>query len=199
MIESKALPKDGCMSWTVYTAPAVEPISVSELKTFARIDGNEEDSLLSQFIVAARSAAEEYLKRALITQTIRATVDFWPETGTLEMPRPPLQSITQIFTRDESGTATVYSSSYYYTVTESIPGYIQIKKGSTVPTNYDRDKAGIVIDFLCGYGTRAQDVPEQIRQALYLWATSIYENRVVSPEPPPEAKPLLDIFRVERV
>jgi uncharacterized phiE125 gp8 family phage protein len=199
MIIPKQLPSDGNISWTVYTAPAVEPISLSELKIFARIDGSDEDNLLTQFIVAARQAAEEYLRRALITQTIRATVDFWPESGSLELPRPPLQSITQIATRDEDGTLTVYDSSYYYAVTEAIPGYVQIKKSYTYPLNYDRDKAGIIIDYVCGYGTRAQDVPENIRQALYLWATTMYENRVISNDPPPEARAYLDLFRVERV
>jgi uncharacterized phiE125 gp8 family phage protein len=199
MIISKSLPTDGNISFVLYSAPSVEPISVSELKTFARIDGDDENTLLSQFIVAARIAAEDYLKRSLITQTIRATIDFWPESGKIELPRPPLQSITQIATRDEDDALTVYDSDYYYAITESIPGCVVIKKGATNPANYDRDYAGIIIDYVCGYGDRAQDVPEPIRQALYLWTTSIYENRVVSTEPPPEARPLLDIFRVERI
>lgn len=198
MIQSKALPTDGNIAWRVTTAPAVEPITVADLKLFARIDGSVEDALLSQFIVAAREAAEEYLRRALISQTIRATVDFWPESGLLELPRPPLQSITQIATRDEDDTETEYDSDYYYAVLESIPGYAKIKQSYSPPINTDRDKAGIVIDYIAGYGDRADDVPMQIRTALYLWATAIYENRVISTEPPPEARQLLDIFRVER-
>ena len=196
MIVEKSLPADGNISFTIYTAPAVEPISVEELKLFARIDGDDEDSLLSQFIVAARMAAENYLGRALISQTIRASVDFWPESGLLELPRPPLQTITQIATRDEDNALTVYDSTYYYAVTESIPGYVKIKKGITPPENTDREKAGIIIDYVSGYGDRAEDVPEPVRQALLLWAASVYENRAVGTEPPPEARPLLDLFQV---
>lgn len=198
MILNRSLPADGNISFMIYTAPAVEPISVEEVKLFARIDGDDEDSLLSQFIVAARVAAENYLGRALITQTIRASVDFWPESGLLELPRPPLQSITQIATRDEDDVLTVYSDEYYYSVTEALPGYVKIKKGITPPENTDRENAGIIIDYVAGYGDRAEDVPEPIRQALMLWTSVIYESRVVASDPPPEARAMLDLFRVER-
>lgn len=199
MIISKPNPKDGNINWTVYTAPAIEPITLNELKLFARIDGTDEDILLTQFISAARQAAEEYLRRALITQTIRASLDFWPDNGLLELPRPPLQSITQIATRTEAGVLTVFTSTYYYAVTESDPGYVQIKQDYEYPVNYERDKAGIIVDYVAGYGDRSQDVPAQIRMALMLWATSIYENRVVSSDPPPEAQLLLDKYRLERI
>lgn len=199
MIVSRDLPSDGNISFEVYSAPSVEPVSIEELKLFARIDGNEEDAMLASFITAVRGATEEYLKRALIRQTIRAAVDFWPASGRLELPRPPLVSIVQIATRDEEGTLTVYDPSYYFMITEAIPGEVVIKKGYQFPTNLDRDRQGITIDFVCGYGDAASDVPEPIRQAIIQWAAIAYENRVIGKDPPPEAKPLLDLFRVERI
>ena len=96
MIVSRELPADGNMSFGIYSAPSIEPVSVEELKLFARIDGEDEDSMLAAIIVAVRMATEEYLKRSLITQTVRAAIDFWPDSGKLELPKPPLQSVVQI-------------------------------------------------------------------------------------------------------
>ena len=63
--------------WKVSTVPVIEPVTVDEIKLFGRIDGEEEDILIEGFIRAAREACETYLGRALISQTITMTMDFW--------------------------------------------------------------------------------------------------------------------------
>ena len=199
MINSKSLPSDGNMVWSITTDPTVEPITVDELKLFGRIDGSDEDTLLSNFITAARIAAEEYLGRALLEQTITLKMDYWPEENEVELPRPPLISITSISELDEDDTATTYSSNNYYIITESIPGKVIIKYGSTPPdaiSNNSRQKGGIQIIYKAGYGSNATDVPQSIREGVKLWAMDIYENRVVREEPPPEARTFFDIYRV---
>ena len=63
MIFNESLPSDGNRVFEVTTAPSVEPITVTELKTFARIDGSDEDTLLSGFIAGARQACEKYKQK----------------------------------------------------------------------------------------------------------------------------------------
>ena len=195
MIFDESLPRDGNRVFEVTTAPTVEPVTVAELKTFARIDGSDEDTLLSGFIVAARQACEKYLGRALLQQTIDLKMDYWPGE-VVELPLPPLLSITKVATLSEADVETEYSSSYYYTITEAIPGKLVIKQGVSLPTNTDRDYGGYLIRYTAGYGTAATDVPQSIRDAVKLWATDIYENRVVRSTPPPEARVQLDIYKV---
>lgn len=184
--------------WVVTTPPEYEPITVDELKLFARIDGTEEDALLEGFIIGVREAAELYLGRALMTQTIRMVLDIWPETGILELPQPPLLSISQVATRDELGVETVYAASNYYVVTESIPGQLIIRNSCTPPSNTVRFTAGYIVDFIAGYGDDAEDVPQVIKEGLKVWATYVYEQRNLTLEPPPEARSLLNMFKVMR-
>lgn len=198
MITSKTFAKDGNMVYEVTTAPTTEPITVAELKMFARIDGSDEDTLLESFIEAARMAAERYLNRALIEQTVTLKMDFWPGE-IIELPRPPLISITSVSTLDEDDTATAYDSDYYYAITTGIKGKIILKQGVTAPQNTERDYGGFQIVYKVGYGDEATDVPGMIREGIKLWATDIYENRVVRNEPPPEARTFFDVYRVNNI
>ena len=198
MIEAKSLPCDGNRFFKVTTDPTVEPISVADLKTFARIDGSDEDTMLSNFIVSARQAAENYLGIALISQTITLKMDFWPSEN-ISLPRPPLISITAVETLDEDDTASTYSSDNYYIITTGDYGQLVINRNTTWPLNTVRDHGGYQIRYVAGYGTAATDVPRAIRDGLFLWATDIYENRVIRDVPPPEAMSLLQKYRIERI
>ena len=192
------LPSSGNGQWKVTTGPTVEPITSTELKTFARIDGSTEDTLLDSFIVAVRQACEKYLGRSLLEQTIKLSLDFWPST-VVELPMPPLLSVTQVRTLDEDDAVTAYASSNYYVRTLTDPGQIVLRQGSTPPINTARWSGGIEIEYKAGYGTAATSVPAAIKEAIKLWATLVYENRLPIQEPPKEAKLLLNYYKIYKV
>ena len=54
----------------VVSPPAIEPVSLDLARQHCRIDSNADDSLIQVYITAARTMAEAYLSRALITQTL---------------------------------------------------------------------------------------------------------------------------------
>jgi len=196
---AKELYKDGNRSWKVTTQPTIEPVTVDEVKLFGRIDTTEEDTLIEGFISTARMAAEEYLGRAFISQTITTVLDYWP-SQIFELPRPPLISVTEIMALDEDDDETEYDSDYYYVNTNAEPGQIIIKRGSTFPSNTDRDYSQFLIRSVHGYGTLASDVPYPIRNGIMLWANIIYSTRAIDPKnPPPEVKASFDLFRKPRV
>lgn len=195
MIESSSLDPKGNRFWKVIEEPSVEPISVTEFKEFARIDGTDEDELIEGFITAVREATESYLRRALITQKIRLIMDEW-NVRDLELPRPPLQSVSKIATVDEDETETEYSSDNYFVITEAIPGRVVIKDDYSLPLNSDRDSAGYRVEFYAGYGSSGSSVPRMIREAMKLWTAQLYEQRNLTPDPPPEAKAMLYPYRV---
>lgn len=188
-------PKGGNGSWKVSTAPSIEPINVDDVKEFARIDGSQEDTLIEGFITAVRGATELYLGRALLSQTIALILDEWPG-DVVELPKPPLISISSVVTLDEDDAETTYASSNYYAITGSIPGKLVLKNEATPPYNTERYHGGYKITYLAGYGSYSSSVPSQIKEAMKLWATAVYENRALTPTPPPQAAPLLNMYRV---
>lgn len=177
-----------------YSEPAVEPITVTELKTFARIDHDYEDDLISSFIVAARKATEFYLKRKLISQTLRVLMDEWNQAE-INLPYPPLISVSSVKYLYDDGTEEEYSSDYYFVDTQGAPGRLVIKDGASLPINTNRIYGGYQIEFLCGYGATADDVPDGIKTGIKIWATELFEGRATTDSPPTQAKEILQFYK----
>jgi uncharacterized phiE125 gp8 family phage protein len=197
MLSGKAVDIKGNRTWKVIVEPTLEPVTVEELKTFARIDGVDEDSLLETFIISIRKKVEYYLGKSLIQQTIRLTMDEW-NSNIIELPMSPLISVSSVTTIDEDDTETTYSSSNYYVITESIPGQLVIKDSASNPINTVRCKGGYRITYLAGYGSLARDVPSVIKTSIMVGATKLYENRDFTEELPTEVKVLLQMFKADR-
>ncbi len=192
-------------SWKV-SSPSTNLVEVSHVKEFGRIDGISEDELIKSMITSVTRAAEAYLGRSLITQTITMVMDVWPykvvqgnRYERIDLPLPPLISITSINTIDEAGVKTPYSASNYFIDTIAEPGVLNIKSGVTPPINYTRNQSGYEIIYTAGYGTAASDVPQGIQDGVKLWALTYYEKRVMGGEPPPDAKRLLFPYKMLRI
>ena len=197
MITEKVVDVTGNRFWSVISEPDEYPVTVEEIKEFARIDGNDEDSILESFLIGAISDVEAYLRRSLVTRSYRMVLDEW-NFREIEIPMPPLQSVTKVVTIDEEDVETEYSSDQYYTISSSIPGRLQIKMGYSLPSNTEREKAGHAIDFTAGYGG-AEDIPKQIKIGIMQLVTMIYENRAMMEEIPNEVKKILRPFKVVRI
>jgi uncharacterized phiE125 gp8 family phage protein len=186
---------DPGINWWVSVPPSVYPITVSEVKEHARIDGSSEDSYIQALVYAVTLAAEAFLGRALLEQTFMMTLDVWPDEP-LRLPRPPLMSVVKIETLDEDDVPTEYPSTNYYTVIPgSGEGQICVKYASTPPENTVRFHGGYRITWKAGYGATAESVPAPIRQGLISWVARAYEDRVVDDSPPPEAALILNLYR----
>jgi uncharacterized phiE125 gp8 family phage protein len=48
--------------------PALEPLTLAETKLYLRVDHPDDDQAILRLIQTAREAAEEYLRRSLLTQ-----------------------------------------------------------------------------------------------------------------------------------
>lgn len=160
----------------VVTPPAVEPVTLSEFKLQARIDHDDEDTLIAQYIKTARQHVEIILKRALITQTLQLAMDEW-WIEDVELLMPPLQSVTDIKYRDENGTEHTLSAENYVVDTSFEPGRVRFAKGVSRPNVPLWPYAAVKITYVAGYGNTADSVPEPIRQAIRMLAVHYYENR----------------------
>ena len=190
--------KNGNLVFRITSPPANEPITIQEIHNYGKFDTDADDVVFESQITAVRQVAEGWLGRALIEQEITATLDWWPGS-ILELPRPPLISVTSIKTIDEEDDKTLYLDSSFFVRTDIIPGQIVIKNGSTPPINTDRYYGGYEVIFKAGYGTNASDVPQALRTGLIEWTLFAIENRIVSREPPAEAFATLDHYRIRRV
>lgn len=142
--------------------PAVEPVTLEEAKLHLRVDGNEDDSLITALITAARQKAEEYTRRAFITQTWELAVD--TACGVLYLPRPPVQAVETVTV--DGG---IVATENYALIG---PEALHVK----VPL-YAVNPGGVVIRYRAGYGDAPADVPQVIRQAILMLVAHLYEAR----------------------
>jgi len=136
-----------------------------------------ENSLLNSLITVARQYAENFQKRAFLTQDWELWLDDFPSKNYIQIPLPPLQSITSVKYYDTSDTEATFSSDDYFVDTKSEPGRIGLNYGETWPTTALRPINGVYIEFKAGYGDAATDVPETVKQAMLLLIGAWYEQR----------------------
>ena len=198
------------MNVVVMTPPAVEPVSLAELKLHCRVDHTEEDTLLSSLITTARMRVEKFLGRTLITTGLAATADTWPLScddyfHAIIVPMPPLISVTLItYTDLSSGAATTLASSEYVVDTYSTPGRIVPAYNVVWPSTRTKPNS-VIIAYTAGYGTTAASVPDPIRTAIKIDAADLYRNRetnitgTIVAELPGGVQDLLSMYRVYEV
>lgn len=165
--------------WAVQvgTPPASEPVTVAELKTHARIDLSDDDTLLGLYITSAREWVEQYIERSLIHQTFVLYLDAVPVGQYLELPFPKLSSITHIKYYDADDSLQTWSSSNYRADTVSQVGRVTVKNGISWPSIITDRADALQITYVAGYGSAASSVPEALKTAIKLLATHWYENR----------------------
>ena len=157
--------------------PSEEPVSIEEAKAHLRVDIEDDDNLILNLITAARKKTETILKRSLITQTLIYYPDEWPDGDYIELPLPPLQSVTSVIYTDYAGTATTLTQNTDYVADiKKDPGRVVLDYGMTWPTTTLDVTSPIAITYQAGYGT-VEDVPMPIRQAILILVSDFYENR----------------------
>ncbi|MDA5194946.1 head-tail connector protein [Govanella unica] len=156
------------------SGPAVEPLTLDEVKLHLRVDGCEEDGLLSACITAARRSAEAYLRRALIAQRWQYYLDDWPGV-VLRIPCPPLRTVDMIRIYDGDGAVLTMDPDRYEVDCRSEPGRIAARGGIWPAPG--RRMGGIEITFEAGYGTSWNAVPQDIRAGLLMAVAAMYEQR----------------------
>jgi len=167
------------MDWTgfrVSTVPAVEPVTLAELKTFARIDSTTYDTMLTSYITACREALEKHTGRTFITTTYELYFDKFPlNNSEIKLIYPPVQSISSIYYNQESdGVLTLLADTLYQTDIYSfypriIPAYDEEWPDTRAMLN------AVKITYVAGYGL-AIAVPESIKTCIKSLATDMFEH-----------------------
>lgn len=134
-----------------------------------------EDSLLTALITAAREYCEGFTGRALATQTIEAYPEYF--CGDMELPRPPLQSVTSVKYKDSESTETTLTEDTDYIVdTDSVFGRLVLPYNKNWPTFTAYPVNPIRVRYDAGYSD-TDPIPQTIKLAMLLLIGHWHKNR----------------------
>lgn len=192
------------MNWTGLEkteAPLALAVKLSFVKEYLRIDTTNEDSFLKTLIKAATTSVEEHLERSLLTTSWKYTLDnftkrfdsrresyntegvvestrneVYNEVNFIYLPMGKVQSITNLITYNDGNVATTFLSSRYYLDSVNDKSRLVLNDQETWPTDL-RLNSAIEINYVSGFGDSSNDVPEDIKLAITMIISNMYENR----------------------
>lgn len=179
--------------------PAIEPVTLDEAKAQLRVNTTDDDDYITSLIAVAREDCEMYVGRAFLPQTWDFIIDTFPVWGgfanrwvrdqgahstvffpgsvivPIEIPRPPLISITSVQYINPNSGALVTLDPSLYKVATGTPGRIAPVFGQTWPVpRFEMD--AVQIRFVAGYASPSL-LSARAKQAIKLLLAHYYENR----------------------
>lgn len=190
------------------TQPAVEPVTLEEVKAALHYDNDADDQDLADLIVAAReyvSGIKGTHGRTLITTTLELVLDEFPndgcETRAIRLPLPPLQSVESIKYIDETGSQVTLDPSLYNVDVDSEPGWVDPGDAGW-PATF-RTINAVRIRYVAGFPPNddsppdpAGTVPKAIKRALILLVGHWKANPDAAGTEPDAVTRLLNAYRL---
>ena len=159
------------------SGPAIEPITLEEMKTRLRVSGCDFDSELSDMLISARQQVEADTYRKLITQTVvMYQEDFVSLLGPLDIRLAPLQSITHVKYYDRDDVLQTFAAADYYANLTSTPPEIRLKEAKQWPNTSLYRPNKVEVTMVAGYGTTAASVPRAAKLAMVEYCRAIWDG-----------------------
>lgn len=177
------------MSLRLIEAPAKQAFDVETFREHVLRDNApfQLARAISMLKAQVESIEGELCSIQLITATWELGLDRFPcGLEAIELPMPPLQSVESITYLDESGTEQTFGTMQgspeealeYAVERNKAPkfGRIYLRNGYSWPATRCEPNA-VRIRFACGFGDCADNVPENIKNWIYVRAASMYQTR----------------------
>jgi uncharacterized phiE125 gp8 family phage protein len=160
-------------NYRLVTAPATEPLTLTEAKLHLRVDDSIEDDMITSWIKSARMYVEGETMSPMISQTWAMQFDK-SELNLLvwNVNKAPLISFSSVTYYDSNNDLQTLATTAYETDIYGSPARFRLK---SVPVVYDRMNA-LQLNFVCGYANAAA-VPQPLISAVKLMLGHLYENR----------------------
>ena len=167
----------------VVTAPALEALSLEEVKQHVRVelDSTDEDDYLRGQLRRATRAAQDATDGSLLTQTLALRLDGFP-CHRVYLAYPPVQSVTGITYLDSDNVLQTLAATNYQVVgARTAPddhpsdAYIQPAYGQWWPITYPVPEC-VVITYLAGW-LSAEAVPDTIKGDMLTLIADWYAQR----------------------
>jgi uncharacterized phiE125 gp8 family phage protein len=153
------------------------------------------DAELSDMITRAREEGEEMTRLSFAPQTLEKSLDYFPCTNYIELPRPPLASVTSVKTYSSAGVeTTLTATTQYLPDVDSTPGRIVLPYSGSWPNGADYPINPIKIRYIAGYTT----LPQKLKNILLYHVGLLYKFRD-SAVPDLEQKALERMYNFYRV
>ena len=166
------------MGLNLKTPATTDPVSLSDMKEWMRVETGEDNGFITGLITAATEDAQNGLRRQLVTATFELTLDAFPKGRKTEilLPNAPLAAINSIkYNAASDGTETTWASSDYDVDTNTEPGRVVPAFSESYPSTRAEINA-VTVDFDAGYGS-ASAVPETIKVYIKYLVSHMYEFR----------------------
>jgi uncharacterized phiE125 gp8 family phage protein len=137
-----------------------------------------EDSYLQGLLDTATGQVEDETRRKLLTQTWIMYLDRWPDATFIDIPFGNLQSVGWVRYTDTNLTVTMLTENTDYIVETNgdQKGRLVLPYARIWPTTPLNTSKPIAIRFTCGWES-ASAIPQQIRHAILMLVSDLYENR----------------------
>jgi uncharacterized phiE125 gp8 family phage protein len=152
----------------------VEIITLDSVKDHLRITDPFDNPALSAFITAAIDYVERETGTQLPLASFTLTLDGFPRSREIRLPKPPLRSVSTVSFVDPSGEWQSVGANQFR-VDDTTPGRIILPAGDTWPAT-DGSPGCVEISFDAGYG-EDDPVPQTLLQCIRLLVGHWYENR----------------------
>lgn len=149
------------------TPPASEVVTLQQAKAWLRVDGDEEDALISGLIAAAVAHLDGWsgvLGRALEEQTWERKLDGFP-SGDLLLPLGPVVEVVSVAYVNGEGAAQVMPAESYTVELHSTCAWVR-------PVDGWPEGRSVAVTWVAGEGC-----PEPIRQAIRMLVAHWHRNR----------------------
>jgi uncharacterized phiE125 gp8 family phage protein len=179
--------------------PAVEPVGLSEMAAYLRLDDDAEHDLVAALIKAARLLVEASSRRVLISQRWRLTLDAWPQGRAVVSPVSPVSAVVEARVVNAAGEFGAVAANALRLVEASDPPRVALAADVPDPAVA---QGGIRIDLQAGFGNEPGDVPEPLRLAIKMLVARWFENRgdILGEQTlPPEVQALIAPYRRARL
>ncbi|MGV8951198.1 MAG: head-tail connector protein [Cypionkella sp.] len=155
------------------TPPAGMPVTLDEAKLHLRVDGDEEDTLITALIAGAVSYLDGWtgvLGGALADQTWRQ--DFDSFACTMRLPIGPVSEIVSITYRTSDGQVSTVADSNFALVTDAIGPRVFWDAGFSAPGDL-YEQGAVSVTYQAGYA----EAPAALKIAILLMVGHWYTNR----------------------
>ena len=98
-------------NYEVLTPASSNILTLSEVKAHIKVDTSDDDTLITNLLIACTNSAQEYTNRFFIATTIKMIADTWKETETLL--KSKVTSIVSIQYYDVDDSLQTLSTSVY--------------------------------------------------------------------------------------
>jgi uncharacterized phiE125 gp8 family phage protein len=166
------------MTFKRLTPAGTSPVTRDELKTWLKIDGTADDTLLDAVNLSAATWAEQFLGRTLLTGTWEYTAPAFPDGSNdwFELLHGPVQSVDSVTYRTLGGGTGTWAGTSYQLDTNKEPARLRPVPNGLWPDEDDDYFNAVTIRYTAGYGT-AGNVPEGIKIGIKEAAAALNEHR----------------------